>query len=126
MITNGNGQTDFAGRLEQALRPPLPIVQQPTLSIHMSGHLRLQVPCKPETQMLYDLLSPELKLDPGKHATIAAEALEAQHFAVKQFTETLKSSPQLAVISNPVRLQCSYGIVDGKLFYVYLLPVRSA
>lgn len=106
--------------------PPMGIVQQPTISIHMGGFLRLQIPAKPETQMVYDLLSPELKLDPSKHANIAAEAMEAQRFAMDQIREVMKNSPQLRPMTNPVRLQCSYGIVDGKLFYVYLVPVRSA
>jgi hypothetical protein len=121
-----NGTPSLENHLAAQLAPQMGHVAQPTLSLHMSGFMHLQVPATKETQQIFDLLPPQLKQEPHKSAVIVEEAKKAEQFAAQHFTVMFQNSPQLRPQHNPVQLRCSFAIVDGKLYYVYMVPVRSA
>ncbi len=110
--------------LKQFALPQLPIVAQPTLSVVMAGHLRLQVPCSKEVQAIFDLMSQDAKMEPNRRLEIQHEADLGGQMAVKVFEEAVSKSPQLRVVAPAIGI--NYAIVDGKLFYIYMLQVRSA
>jgi hypothetical protein len=102
---------------------PLRIVAEPTLSIHMSGYLRMQTPCSKPIQAIFDLLTADLKRNPANVEEIAAEAGREGGKAAQALNQVLMNSPQLRQVSSQIGL--SYAIVQGKLHYMYMLPVRS-
>jgi hypothetical protein len=113
-------QPQFNGAAVAALG----IVTQPTISVHMAGHLRLQVPCSKPVQAIYDLQVPDLKANPGNVLEIKTEAEREGSNAAAALNQVLMNSPQLKPLTPQIGL--SYAIVSGKLFYLFMLPVRSA
>lgn len=119
-----NGQSGPAAPAAILGTHPMRIVEHPTMEIIMSGHIRMQIPASSEAQMIYDLMAPDMKLTPDKHAFIAQEAADKGKMAIEFIGGTLRQSPGLVPMNN--KLTPSIATIDGKLFYVFLLPVRSA
>lgn len=112
-------------KAQQAFAPqPLPYVVSPTFTLKLEGHMRLQYPASKEIQAIFDLLPPDMKADPAKRFEIAQESDVAQESAVQVFVNILNKSPQLKQTAQ--RIAASFGVVDGKLFYMFMLPVRSS
>jgi hypothetical protein len=67
----------------------LPVVTQPTMSVHMAGHIRVQIPASKEAQAVFDLLTPDMKQNPDKHLFIFEEASASGEFALGMLRRTL-------------------------------------
>src|ERR1700758_1612863 len=106
MTSNGLSQINSQAIKELLAGPPMGIVVQPTLSVYMAGHLRLQVPCSKENQMLFDLMHPDAKLDPGKRLEIKTEAGQWGQQAAALIGQTMQNSPQLRPVTT--KIGCSY------------------
>jgi len=101
--------------------PPQPALAA-SLTVNVEGHVRLQIPASPEAQAIFDLLTPEMKQNPGKHAAIAEEGKKADQFGADMISRWL---PRTMFKANIGETGYSFAVIEGKLFYVILLPIRT-
>lgn len=104
-------------------RHDMPVVQEPSFYIVMEGFIRLQIPASAEVQQLFMLAPRSVKKSPEKHAAVAEEAVKVTQQAQGMFANFLQSSPGLQV-TQPM-IGRSFAVVDGKLFYVFQLNVKT-
>jgi hypothetical protein len=96
----------------------------PTMSIVMSGYIRLQVLASPETQALFALAFPAMKERPDRLGYVCQEAGAMAQGAVEALRDYLARSPGLRAPDGEVGL--SYATIGDKLYYIYQLRVHTA
>jgi len=102
---------------------PMPVVTVPTLAIIMSGYARLQIPASKEVQALFVFFPPALKAEPWKNAQVLAEAQAVTQKAGAMIGEFLQKNPGLKPMAD--QIMPSYADVNGRLFYTFLMPLRT-